>query len=186
MFFEIRVSSPKMIEKVILKKFAFLSFEQYSLFDILNSYILWKSAEAQFPQRREREKSGEDYTIYREVLSDLRGREGRGPTDFRIDEPANNLRSLSGRVEAIYRRLACFQRAVCRRISARIEILENTSTGFFPPFVSLLPLRGHGSNFYLAEFPFLNFRPIPADSIKKRRRVKRVIRVIVHRYHLPR
>lgn len=71
-----------MIEKVILKKFAFLSFEQYSLFDILNSYILWKSAEAQFPQRREREKSGEDYTIYREVLSDLRGREGRGAHRF--------------------------------------------------------------------------------------------------------
>lgn len=185
MFFEIRVSSPKMIEKVILKKFAFLSFEQYSLFDILNSYILWKSAEAQFPQRSEK-KAERTIQFIEKFCPIWGGGRGEGPTDFRIDEPANNLRSLSGRVEAIYRRLACFQRAVCRRISARIEILENTSTGFFPPFVSLLPLRGHGSNFYLAEFPFLNFRPIPADSIKKRRRVKRVIRVIVHRYHLPR
>lgn len=175
-----------MIEKVILKKFAFLSFEQYSLFDILNSYILWKSAEAQFPQRREREKSGEDYTIYREVLSDLRGREGRGAHRFsyrRTSEqftfvvwPGGGDLSSSGLFSA-------------RRVSKNIRANWNTRKHFdwiFPPFVSLLPLRGHGSNFYLAEFPFLNFRPIPADSIKKRRRVKRVIRVIVHRYHLPR
>lgn len=190
MFFEIRVSSPKMIEKVILKKFAFLSLNHsnknihFSIFLIL---IFSERAQRRNFLNEGSEKKAERTIQFIEKFCPIwGGGRGEGPTDFRIDEPANNLRSLSGRVEAIYRRLACFQRAVCRRISARIEILENTSTGFFPPFVSLLPLRGHGSNFYLAEFPFLNFRPIPADSIKKRRRVKRVIRVIVHRYHLPR
>lgn len=70
-----------------------------------------------------KERSG-DYRIYRQVLFDL-------GADFCIGGSANNLRSLSGWAQRFIVVWLVFQRAVCRRVYVRIEILENTWTGAF-------------------------------------------------------
>lgn len=105
-------------ESNFIRKFAFIRTRMWThslvyIHFLILSILVNSLGERNFLAKREWEKrrKSRGCAIYREVLSDLRG-EVEG-ADFRIDEPANNLRSLSGRVEAIYRRLACFQRAVC-------------------------------------------------------------------------